>query len=196
MPSSHASGAAAPSCVVVPRWGGTAASDWYPSLGRTLGAQLVVCALDAPDAPTIAGSLARLGDCTDRADARVLVGHSVGCQVVLRHLAVARRPVDRVVLVAPWFTVDEPWDTLRPWLDTPLDRARVRASVGRVDALVSTNDPFTADWAATADALERDLGADVLVVDDAGHFNATHEPLVERLVRAALDAVGGTTRTS
>lgn len=175
--------------VVVPRWSGTAADDWYPWLADELDVDVRVCGLDVPDAPTVAGSVLALGEVVREHDPAVLVGHSVGCQVVLRHLAATRRPVPAVVLVAAWLDVDEPWDTLRPWIDVPIDVEAVRAAAGRIHVLVSTDDPFTADHAATRDAFVGSFGADVTVVEAAAHFNAAREPRVADAVRAALASV-------
>jgi hypothetical protein len=108
------------------------------------------------------------------------LGHSVGCQAVLRFLSTmpAGARTAGVLCVAGWWTVDAPWDTIRPWIDTPFDIARARAVCGRVITLISDNDQFTADWQTTQQLWAERLGAEVRVIPGAQHFNGSEEPAV------------------
>jgi uncharacterized protein len=177
------------SVLVVPRWSGTATSDWYPWLALQLAAPAgptvdVVPLQPDPDAPLIGPAVAELAlRVRDAADPVVLVGHSVGCQVVLRYLGREPDPkVEAAVMVAGWFTVDESWPAIQSWLEASheVDSLPIPTWV-----LVSTNDPFTADAAATRDRWMA-LGAAVSLHDDVGHFNASEEPAVLEVVRRSL----------
>jgi hypothetical protein len=187
--------------LIIPRWAGGPESDFYPWLGRVLADRAPppfeeVRALRMPDpgAPVIDAwvSVVReaLGDDPDLAAETVLLGHSVGCQAVLRALAglPAGRHVAGALLVAGWFWVDKPWETLRPWMDTPVDLAAVRAACPRTVVLLSDDDPFTADAAANGRAWEERLGAEVRLVPGAKHFNAAEEPAV---LEALLERLTG-----
>lgn len=145
-----------------------------------------------PGTPTIAGWVGRIAEVLGPLDERgraqlartVLLGHSVGCQALLRYLA--DLPADSstdlqvagLVCVAGWFTVDRPWPSIRPWQETPLATDRVRARVPKIVVLLSDNDPFTADHAATAAAYQDRLGAEVAFAPGRQHFNAAEEPAV------------------
>lgn len=176
--------------LVVPRWAGSPTSDYYPwmldALGNRFGASLEVRVLAMPDEktprvdawpPVIADELG-----TDRAVMKrtLLVGHSVGCQAILRALALMPEgaEVHGALLVAPWFRVDEPWETLLPWMVEDYDVAKARARLGWLDALLSDNDPFTADYRRTATELEERAGAVTKVIEGAAHFNGAEEPSV------------------
>ena len=188
--------------VVVPRWGGGPASDWYPWLAAELDGldpppfdTVEVAAMPDPDLPTVAAWVARvreaLGEDAEALRRTVVAGHSVGCQAVLRALAelpdAAR--VSGVLCVAGWFWVDEPWDTLRPWLETPLDLGRARRAAGdRVVAVLSDDDPFTSDWRANAAAWASKLGAATVVVPGAGHFNGRQYPPIRQSLLDHLTA--------
>lgn len=175
--------------VLVPRWGGDASSDFYPWLEGSLDRPLQVAELDRPDAPTIAGCVASL----ERAlgadpESVVLVGHSVGCQAVVHYLA-AVEPGARVagaLFVAGWWWVDEPWETIQPWLDARPDTERARAAAGRSITLLSDNDPFTADHAKNAASWRQRMGAEVRMVPGAEHFNASPQPAVLAALRDLL----------
>jgi predicted alpha/beta hydrolase family esterase len=177
--------------ILVPRWSGRSDSDFYPWLGRRLrelgwAGEVETAALRPPDAPevdaTVAAVRGRLGAAA-RAARTVLLGHSVGAQAVMRALV---SPVAGIVLVAPWWTVDQPWPTIQPWIETPFDWEQVRDNARRRLVLVSTNDPFTADAARTRRLFEERIGAEVQIHDGAEHFNRAEEPAVLRAVSDLL----------
>jgi len=183
--------------VIVPRWAGTARSDFYPWLERELAADpelpfAPVLALDLPEPghpridtwpPAIAEALA--SDPTTLANT-VVLAHSVGCQASLH--ALASLPDDTriaaLVAVAGWWQVDEPWPTIVPWQTQLPDLDRVRARVGRVIVLLSDDDPFTRDHAGNAALWRERLGAEVVLVAGARHFNASEAPAVLATLRS------------
>lgn len=189
--------------VIVPRWSGTPASDFYPWLrGRLLGehpqrfASVEVLDMPQPQSPVVSAWVNAVAQAIggDRAAAgrTVLMGHSVGCQAVLRALAELPEggAVQAVLGVAGWFTVDRPWPTLLPWLQTPFEEARVRRAARRIRVLISDNDPFTADAAQTERLFIERLGAEVEVVSGGLHFNRTEEPNVLRALLELDAAIG------
>lgn len=127
-------------------------------------------------------------DQAERLRNTVLMGHSVGCQAVLRYLA--RLPpgseLTAAIYVAGWFTVDRPWDSILPWIHTPLDFAVARQRARQHIVLLSDNDPFTADYQATAALFQERLGATVIVAPDRRHFNDRQEPDVLQILRTSL----------
>jgi predicted alpha/beta hydrolase family esterase len=181
--------------LLVPRWSGTAASDYYPWLARELAARAPGVKLDvaplrpAPDRPEIEACLEALGG-LDPART-LLVGHSVGCQVLMR--ALARLPdgvrAPALLCIAGWWTVDQPWDTLRPWLETPFDHTRTAARCARIEVLLSDNDPYTRDAEETGRRFVSALGAEVQIVPGRRHFNAPEEPAVLAAVLRLLGLI-------
>lgn len=161
--------------VIVPRWSGDASSDWYPWLRGKVAAPVEIASLlPSKDAPEIA---ACIDDVTPLLDETVtLIGHSVGAQVAMRALAQSGVRVPHLLLVAGWWTVDKPWDAIRPWIDTPFDESAVHAD--RVTVLLSDDDPFTAEHAETRRLFESRLGAKVELCAGARHFNNAEEPAV------------------
>lgn len=168
---------------IVPRWAGHSGSDFYPWLIREQPPGFdTVRALDMPEPkqPTIRAWVpaltAALG--TAPAPGTVLMGHSVGCQAVVRYLAELPpgSTVEGVLLVAAWWSVDKPWDSLLPWMETPVDLARVRAASRRFVVLLSDNDPFTSDFRENGRLWKERLGAEVVLAPGARHFNGEREP--------------------
>lgn len=167
--------------VIMPRWGGGPGNDWYPWISEVYAAlgtaELEVLAPPDPGTPTIdawVGHLrAALGDDPSTLARTVVVGHSVGCQAVLRWAA--SLPSDRrlgaLLLVAGWWRVDEPWATLEPWTELDYELERVRTVAPRPQVMLGLDDPFTADYAANARLWEERLDARVFAVPGAKHFN-------------------------
>jgi predicted alpha/beta hydrolase family esterase len=162
---------------LAPRWNGTAGNDWYPWLDRArreLGPSTIdVLAGGAP--PVVDRWVPRLVSwlASGPPEGTLLVGHSVGCQAWLRALerCSGRGQVSGLLCVAGWWTVDEPWQTLIPWMDPPVDAERVRAKVRAFEVVLGEGDPFTADQCANANLWKRLLGASVTRVANGGHFN-------------------------
>jgi predicted alpha/beta hydrolase family esterase len=182
---------------IVHRWGGSPGADWYPWLRDELRAlepppfdEIAIPAMPDPDRPdpkTWVPALAEwLGH--DRAELAetILVGHSVGCQTIVRTLALLSQgqEVEGVLLVAPWFWLDEDErdETSALWEETGFDEGAARRAAGRVVALLSDDDPFTSDWEANARACEKRLGAETVVEPGRGHFSETREPRVREVL--------------
>jgi hypothetical protein len=196
--------------VIVPRWSGHAADDWYPWIREQLGndpgggLQVEVVELPNPDAPVIEQCVAALqsalGTRVEDLHSTLLVGHSVGCQALLRYLAELRsvdqgavgdaeRPVgpEHLLCIAGWWTVDEPWPSIRPWIDTSIALPKLQSNTtGGVTVLLSDDDPFTSDWRTNKATWEQRLDADVRVVQGGRHFNTAQEPAVLQLLRERL----------
>jgi serine hydrolase len=179
--------------ILIPRVSGTPQSDWYPWLQRQLQTSapdlfepVLAPAMPHPHEPIIeewVGKVAAVaGDDPKEIARTILVGHSIGCQAALRYLETLPRgaSVGGVLCVAGWWWVDQPWDTLRPWMDTPVNLTRVRTAMGKCVVLISDNDPFVADTAANRHAWEERLNATVLVIPGAQHFNTVQQPAVLR----------------
>lgn len=177
---------------IVPRWAGHPESDFYPWLMRALleGEErspyrdVRALAMPDPNLPTIDAWVGRLSAELERdlgaAQETVLVGHSVGCQALLRYLASLPQGVTfrGALLVAGWLSIDTPWDSIRPWIETSFDLARARERVSDLVVLLSDNDPFTADYQENKRAWEERAAARVVVAPGAKHFNAAEEPAV------------------
>ncbi|QSQ17775.1 RBBP9/YdeN family alpha/beta hydrolase [Myxococcus landrumensis] len=185
------------SLVIVHRWDGRPNTDFYPWLSERLRQPpapfdtVLTLDMPQPSAPTIDGWVSTLTRTlgTVPEPSTVFLGHSVGCQAILRYLATLPEGhrVEGAVFVAGWFDVARRWDTLQPWLDTPIDFARVRAALGRRVVLLSDGDPFTPDWRRNSQRWEEHLGAEVRVIPGARHFNNPREPAV---LEAVLSCFG------
>jgi serine hydrolase len=170
------------------RWAGRPDTDFYSWLEAKLReppqgfSSVRTLDMPNPSQPTIDAWVGALAAAMSPAPApsTVLMGHSVGCQAVIRYLATLppSHVIDGALLVAGWWDVDKPWESLVPWVETPVDLARVRAAARRFVVLMSDNDPFTSDHARNRRLWEERLGAHVVLAPGARHFNNPREPAV------------------
>jgi hypothetical protein len=176
------------SLFIVPRWAGSPDTDYYAWLEAAVRdarqgiTSVRALAMPNPSQPTIDAWVGVLDRTLGPAPApnTLLMGHSVGCQTVIRYLATLPpgQVIDGAILVAAWWDVDKPWESIVPWIETPVDLARVRAAARRFVVLLSDNDPFTADHERNRRLWEERLGAEVVLAPGARHFNNPREPAV------------------
>jgi len=158
---------------------------------------MVVELRPTPAAPTIDACVAelrqRLGLSRPELARTVLVGHSIGCQAILRFLQwlPAGASVASALCVAGWWQLDERASPmpqpLLPWLEPPADLPRIVRACKRFATLLSDDDPYTADQQANRLKWEQNLGAAVRMVRSAGHFTAVHQPEVLAAVNELFD---------
>ena len=144
--------------VLVPRFGGDAAADWYstvlPQLAGLGIRTKVVSLLPAPTAPgideTVAAIAKAVGDNPHEIAQTILIGRSIGSRALLAYLSRhgAHRTFAGLVSVAGWFMVDDliSYPALTPWVNTDLNFASIASATGPINVHLSDNDPFTADW--------------------------------------------------
>ncbi len=155
---------------------------WFPWLRAQLAAvgfDVALPVLPHPERPQpdawVAAVRAAAGSQPERT---MLIGHSLGCQAILRFAATlsVEHPLLGAVFVGGWLTPpkdDHPERTRRrrPWFVRLPDLALVRTRIRRCIALLSDDDPF-APLAGNGPLYAQRLGATVLSVHGKKHFRA------------------------
>jgi predicted alpha/beta hydrolase family esterase len=177
----------APNCmkriIIVHRWAGGANDDWRPWLKaelETLGYEVLVPAMPDSEVPVIEKWVGHLAEVVGTPDKETFfVGHSIGCQAILRyldaHLFGPQETVGGAIFVAGWFTMknfeDEEVKVIaKPWMEGPIDVVKIRTALPKSTLLISDNDPY--------DAFEEnkrrfgELGSKIVVLHGAGHVTA------------------------
>ncbi len=163
---------------LVHKWEGKPADDWYPWLKKMLeatGFEVHVPEMPDTTAPKIEEWISFLNNIIAKPDVDTyLVGHSIGCQAIMRYLAGINETVGGIVLVAGWITLkdealsEEEWLVAQPWCRTPIDWKRVKGNSKHITVILSKDDPYVS--LDNAKLFEERLGARVLVQPGAGHF--------------------------
>ena len=161
-------------------WDGAPDRDW---LGWAQGALrekgFEVAAPEMPDTehPRIVAWLAKMREVVARIDGDTyFVGHSIGCQAIMRFLAERDAKAGGAIFVAGWFNLvnlegPEAEAIAKPWIETPIDLAKVRQNLGWSVAMLGDNDPWV-PYPETKAAFETGLGSGTVTLPGAGHVTA------------------------
>src|SRR3989344_3711471 len=167
---------------IIHGWDGYPEEARFPWLKEELeknGFTVAVPAMPQPDEPTIETWVPKLAEVVGEPDERTyLVGHSMGCQTILRYLAgLEGKKIGGIVLVAGFFEL-RPLETedeeriLEPWIETQIDFAKVRAATGNITAIFSDNDPWV-PLEKNIELFKKNIGEDITVITehDKQHFS-------------------------
>jgi len=168
--------------VIIHGWGGSPKENWY----RWLNAQLNKSGFE-PKLPAMPDSLhPKINKWTAFLDKTVgevdentyLVGHSIGCQTILRYLEKLEpnKKIGGVLFVAGWMHLtDETWDQdytpeiADQWLTTPIDFEKVKNHGNNFIAIQSDDDPYVP--ITDAKIFAEKLGAKIIKISNAGHIS-------------------------
>jgi predicted alpha/beta hydrolase family esterase len=167
--------------VLVHGWDGTPDSGWFPWLSQELkakGFEVIVPQLPETEAPRINNWVPALAQAIGAVDEHTyFVGHSMGCQVIVRYLETLPEgvTVGGAIFVAGFFRpltnleTDEEKEIGREWTETPINFAKVSSHLGRSVALFSDNDPWVP--VENAEDYKNKLGSETIVLPNQSHFN-------------------------
>ncbi len=140
---------------IIHGWDDSPEGSWFPWLKKKLvkqGIEAHVPAMPDPANPTIDIWVPFLKHVVGQADEQTfMVGHSIGCQAILRYLETlsAGAKIGGVVLVAGWVTLkpealpDEDYrQTARPWLTTPINWGQALEHCPKFACIFSVSDPY------------------------------------------------------
>lgn len=162
---------------IIHRWSGGPHDDWRPWLKEELesqGYQVTVPEMPDTDVPVIKKWVEHIKAVVGIPDEQTLfIGHSIGCQAILRYLETIDRPVLGAIFVAGWFKLENLEDRevkkiARPWVETPLDFEKIRKVLPWSALLISDNDPYGAIEENKAQFSQ--LGSRVVILHGAGHI--------------------------
>jgi len=162
-------------------WGGNSQGDWFVWLKSELEKKgYKVEAPDMPNTlkPTIKEWVQELKNIGGKINKdTVLVGHSIGCQTIMRYLEKLpkAKKVGGVIFVAGWFNLTEDtWDDTytkeiaNEWINTPIDFAKVKQHTDKFVLISSDNDPYVP--LEDVKLFEKNLGAEAIILKNKGHI--------------------------
>lgn len=162
---------------IIHGWGGNPDSDWLPWLKielEKIGYQVVVPEMPNTEVPVIEKWVNHLASIVGKLDKDIyFIGHSIGCQTILRYLETINTPIGGAIFVAGWFDLenlenDEVEEIARPWLTTPIDVIKVKKVLAQSTLIISDNDPYGAFDKNKKKFAE--LGSRIITLHDAGHI--------------------------
>lgn len=165
--------------IIVHGWGGFPEEGWFPWLKNELekrGFEVQIPAMPETNNPKIEAWVSYLSNIVGEVDENTFfVGHSIGCQTILRYLE--KLPEDKkvggVVFVAGWFTLMnfQPGEEeiAKSWLETLINFEKVKKHTEKFVAIFSDNDDVVPQ--NNKDLFEQRLGAKTILENNKGHFS-------------------------
>ena len=163
---------------LIHRWGGDSESDWYGWTKKELEKKgIPVGVFDMPntDNPKIEKWVKYLEENIKDVDEQTyFIGHSIGCQTILRYLEKLHKHkrIAGCVFVAPWFELinlePEEMKIAHPWINTQIDFSRILDHCNNFLAIFSKNDPYV--HLDEIEKFKKNLGAKIIIKEKQGHF--------------------------
>ena len=165
---------------IIHGWGGYPGEGWFPWLKRELekiNYEVSVPSMPNPEEPKISEWTSFLSDHIVSPDKNTfLVGHSMGCQAILRYLEnlPSEIKIGGVFLVAGFVNLvnlesKEEREIAKPWLTKPINWNKVKLHIDKIVSIFSDNDT----WVPLSDSkiFKDRLGAEIIVEKEKGHFS-------------------------
>ncbi len=166
--------------IIIHGWDGNPKIGWFVWLEAELkkkGFKVIKPIMPNPANPKIKPWVKRLSEIAKDSDKdTVIIGHSIGCQTIMRYLETPEaKIVSKVIFVAPWLTLmdaaideTESYEIAKPWLETKIDFKKVKSKMKTSTAIFSTNDPFVS--IKNVDAFKEKLGSKIIIQKNKGHY--------------------------
>ncbi len=165
---------------IIHGWEGYPEEGWYPWLKKELeknGFEVFVPAMPNTDEPKINEWVGYLQNLIPNPDENTyLVGHSIGCQAILRYLEKSEnKKIGGVVCVAGWFILsdletEEEKIIGRPWIETPIDFNKIRMATDNFVAIFSDNDSVV-PLKENEKMFREKLNAKIIIEQSKGYFS-------------------------
>lgn len=162
---------------IVHGWGGYPKEGWFPWLKKELidkGFVVKVPAMPDTENPRIDKWVSYLADLVGEPDKNTyFIGHSIGCQTILRYLETIDIPIGGALFVAGWFNLEnlegDEIKIARPWIETSMNMEKIKKSLLRSALIISDNDPYGA-FEENRRKFKK-LGSEIVVLNNAGHIS-------------------------
>lgn len=166
---------------IIHGWSDSPKGSWFPWLKtelETRGFEVYVPAMPDTDKPKIEAWVSHLAKVSKNTDENTyFVGHSIGCQTILRYLEKLpkSKKIGGAIFVAGWFTkltnleTDEEEKIAEPWVETPINFARIKRITKNFVAIFSDNDPFV-PLNKNTEVFRDELGAKIIIEQGKSHM--------------------------
>lgn len=162
-------------------WDGTKEDGWYPWLDKELSNKNnKVYRLNMPNTanPKIEEWVSFLDKQIETLDDKTyFIGHSIGCQTILRYLQTKDIcKVGGILFVAPWLDLldyaiedEDSYNTAKPWLTIPINFEKIKKFTNNISCIFSDNDYFVS--LDQKDKFEELLNVKTIIVNNKGHIS-------------------------
>jgi predicted alpha/beta hydrolase family esterase len=167
---------------IVHGWDGSPEEPLFLWLDKNLvekGYEVKRLSMPEPKIPVIEKWIGKLKEEITPDENTILVGHSVGCQAVMRYVETQNENlrIAGMLLLAPWMHLDkttieeegeEVVEIARPWMETPIDFEKVKNIPLKITAIFSDDDVFVP--VSEEKFFSEKLGAKTIMEHEKGHL--------------------------
>lgn len=159
-------------------WSGNSNNAWFPWLKEKLlenNFKVTVPEMPDADSPKIETWIEKIKEvCPSPNENTLFIGHSIGCQAIMRFVEKLGKPIGKIILVAPFFNLnhlqtEEEKVIAKPWLESPIDFKKIKNNTKEIVAIFSDNDPDVD--LSEKDLFEKNLNAKIVIEHNKGHFS-------------------------
>ena len=162
-------------------WDGHPSNNWFPWLKKELEKRkfkVVAPLMPNSDEPKIETWVPYLAKQVKKPDENTyFIGHSIGCQAIIRYLQTIKDKIGGAVFVAGWFSLtlestetEEEKEIAKPWFETAIDFDKVKKTTNNFIAIFSDNDPYV-PLEENSKLIKNKLGAKIIIEKNKGHFD-------------------------
>lgn len=175
---------------IIHGWGGSpegACLPWLKDELIKLGYEVFAPQLPNTETPIIKEWVNYLSQLVGLPDENTyFVGHSIGCQTIMRYLQTIEQPIGGAIFIAGWFTLNnldaEEEEIAKPWIDNPIDSEKLKQLTKNYSLIISDNDPFEG-FEENIENFEK-IDAKINVMPGAGHIEDIELPIaLDELLR-------------
>ncbi len=167
---------------IIHGWEGHPYNCWFPWLKNKLeelNFEVIIPQMPNPGEPKIETWVPHLQEIAKDADEEsIFIGHSMGCQTIIRFLEKFDKKVKASFFVAGFFHLDltdhpDDVEIANPWLEIFIDLEKVKQNCEKFIALFSTDDEYVP--VSEAKVFEEKLNAKSIVLENRAHFEIYKE---------------------
>ena len=163
-------------------WDGTKDNGWYPWLDKKISNRdNKAIRFNMPNTanPKIQEWVLELDKQVDGLDENTyFVGHSIGCQTIMRYLENKDvKKIGGILFVAPWLDLlpeavsdEESFNTAKPWIDTIINFEKIKKMTDKITCIFSDNDYFVS--LEQEKIFKEQLNSKTIIVNGKGHISA------------------------
>jgi predicted alpha/beta hydrolase family esterase len=177
--------------IMVHGWGGNNEDGWFLPLKEELEKEkMIVINPNMPDSPNpkINSWINELKKVSGNIEKNTyFIGHSIGCQTIIRFLEKSDNKIGGAILIAAWFNLtDETWnekytrEIAKPWIETPIDFNKVKNNCKRILVILSKDDPYV--LVNNADIFKKELNAKIVLIENRGHIEQLNKKEINKIV--------------
>lgn len=179
-----------PRIFIVHRWDGSPDEPVYVWLEKNLEKkdyEVKIIEMPHPEHPAIETWVPHLLKTVGHSDETThFIGHSIGCQTILRYLQElpSTTKTGKVVLIAPWIHLQgiekepESKKIAKPWLETPLNWKKIITHTEKFVCIFSDDDYYVP--LSDSNIFKSELRAKIIIEKNKGHF--TEDDGVKKLL--------------